>query len=383
LTRIYLIRHAEAEGNIYRRAHGQANGQIIGRALVQIEQLKERFITEEISAVYSSDLQRAVKTADAICEPRGMKPVTDPRLREVMMGVWEDIAWGNLEYYEPEMNRVFSSDPALWRIDGGEEYTLIQKRMTGCISEIGKRHDGESVAVFSHGYAIRTFICAVMGIVSSEIVKVPYCDNTAVALLTYDNGRLSVVYQGDNSHLRSDTSTFANQTWWRAEGEIVRENLRFEPLNEDRDAGLLKLCNIAASENCGSGIYTGAGEAKCTAGKEGVTEKKNIEEREGIIGKEYRGYTAFLTNKPVGLLGMDNKAGWIRYIFVKPEMRKRNFGVQLLGQAVSESRRQRREILRVGVHYGDPSIGFFKKFDFKLEGGDKTFCILAKNVRNW
>jgi len=345
LTRIYLIRHAEAEGNIYRRAHGQANGQIIGRALKQIEQLKERFIAEEISAVYSSDLQRAVTTADAICAPRGIKPVTDRRLREVMMGAWEDIAWGNLEYYEPEMNRLFSIDPARWRVDGGEEYSLVQKRMTGCISEIGKRHDGGSVAVFSHGFAIRTFLCAILGVASHEIVKVPYCDNTAVALLVYDNGRLSVGYQGDNSHLRSDTSTFANQTWWRAEKEIVRENLRFEPLDEDRDAELLKSYDTQ--------------------------------------GKEYRGYTAFLTNEPVGLLCLDETAGWIRYIYVKPEMRKRNFGVQLLGQAVSESRRNRREILRAGLQSGDPSTGFFKKFDFKWEGEDEAYCILAKNVRNW
>jgi len=383
LTRIYLIRHAEAEGNIYRRAHGQANGQIIGRALMQIEQLKERFLTEEISAVYSSDLQRAVTTSDAICAPRGIKPVTDQRLREVMMGVWEDIAWGNLEYYEPEMNRLFSSDPARWQVDRGEEYSLVQKRMTECISEIGKRHDGESVAVFSHGYAIRTFLCAVMGVVSSEIVKVPYCDNTAVALLTYDNGRFSLVYQGDNSHLRSDTSTFANQTWWRADKEVVRENLRFEPLDEHRDAVLLKLCGIAANRNRGSSAFTGGSGDESISGEKAISGKDSVTEKEDLLRKESRGYIAFLTNEPVGVLSLDNNAGWIRYIFVKPEMRKRNFGVQILGQAVTESRHQHRELLRVEVHSGDPAIGFFKKFDFKLEGGNEAYKVLAKNVRNW
>ena len=130
MTRIYLIRHAEAEGNIYRRAHGHCNGLTIGRASAQIEQLKNRFENEKIDAVYSSDLDRTCATAASIYIPHGLPLCKTDRLREVRMGAWEDMAWGDIEYLFPEMNRYFSVDPLNWHVDGAEEFVQIQKRMT-------------------------------------------------------------------------------------------------------------------------------------------------------------------------------------------------------------------------------------------------------------
>ncbi len=57
MTRLYLIRHAEAEGNLYRVAHGHCNGLITNyRGYQQIDALRERFRKVDIDAVYSSDL---------------------------------------------------------------------------------------------------------------------------------------------------------------------------------------------------------------------------------------------------------------------------------------------------------------------------------------
>ena len=92
MTRIFLIRHAEAEGNLYRRAHGHFNGMVTVRGNKQIELLKKRFDGEKVDAVYSSDLDRATKTATAISEPRELQIITSEMLREVKMGVWEDTA---------------------------------------------------------------------------------------------------------------------------------------------------------------------------------------------------------------------------------------------------------------------------------------------------
>ena len=65
MTRIYLIRHAEAEGNLYRRVQGQYNSLVTERGLEQIKALEERFRDVPIDAVYSSDLYRTKKTASA------------------------------------------------------------------------------------------------------------------------------------------------------------------------------------------------------------------------------------------------------------------------------------------------------------------------------
>lgn len=352
MTRIYLIRHAEAEGNIYRRAHGHINGQIIGRGFIQIEQLKERFRQVEVSAVYSSDLYRARLTATAVAGPKGLSIETTDRLREVKMGVWEDESWGNLEYRYPEMSRLFGSDPARWRVDGGEEFAHVQARMMSCIRDIAKRHDGEAVAVFSHGFAIRSFMCGLSGLQSHESYKVPYCDNTAVALLEYENGRLSIKYQGDNSHLDSDTSTFAHQSWWREDKVKVSENLRFEKFDPVRDQMLMDMCSHDT----------------------------------GVEFKADKQYAAFRTNDPAGLIGFDTEgedAGQIKYICMIPELRRMNYGVQLIGQAVSELRKSGVETVRIKIPAGSDEIIFFLRYGFTKTSEFDTDCLLEKNIRNW
>ena len=219
MTRIYLIRHAEAEGNFHRRAHGHHEGRITERGYQQMELLKKRFENEQIDIVYSSDLVRARTTSAALCEPRGLEPQLTERLREVSIGAWEDTAWDELAQLDQEQLQYFSNDPARWSVPGSEDYMQVRQRITDCVKEIGERHDGQTVAVFSHGFAIRAFTCEVLGIPSHETDKIPYCDNTAVALLIYEDGELRFEYRSDNSHLDDESSTFAHQSWWRENAE--------------------------------------------------------------------------------------------------------------------------------------------------------------------
>ena len=81
MTTIYLVRHAEAEGNLYRIAQGHYNGIITPRGYQQLAALKKRFESVQIDAVYSSDLFRARTTARAIYEPKGLAVRLDEQLR--------------------------------------------------------------------------------------------------------------------------------------------------------------------------------------------------------------------------------------------------------------------------------------------------------------
>jgi len=382
LTRLFLIRHAEAEGNIFRRAHGHFDGQIIGRGHKQIELLKERFKHEKIDAAYSSDLSRTCMTASSIYGPHGLHLNTSEQLREVNMGVWEDVAWGDIEHNYPEMNRLFDRDPANWHVAGSEGYHHVQKRMMGFILEIAQHHDGDTIAAFSHGFAIRSFICGILGIQSSEIKKVPYFDNTAVSLIRYDKGEFTIEYQGDNTHLSAEHSTFANQTWWRAKKERIYENLRFLPLNEGRDRLLIEQCNEERGKECNACTEFAALLADGAVGLLGLG---------ADVGASGEGREASGCSNPVRGPGFgvrrlgsgDEDSGWIEYIYVKPELRCRNYGIQLIGQAVSVFRALGREKLRVAISADNPALDFFGKYEFTKVSDEGGMLILEKNIRNW
>ena len=395
-----MIRHAEAEGNIYRRAHGHVNGQIIGRGLKQIEQLKERFLSVDVDAVYSSDLTRAQITASAIAEPRNLPINTTQMLREVKMGVWEDITWGNMEYHEPELGRYFTTDPARWIVEGSETFGQVQERMLECIGAIAERHDGGCIAVFSHGFAIRAFMCALMNVASHESMKVPYCDNTAVALLEYNSGLFNIIYQSDNSHLAKETSTFANQTWWRGEKEQVRENMRIEQFDIQRDKELLELCRLEQNAETNT-----SQNAEAYPDIQGIISDFHFRTLDN--DGPFKAYTAFFTDEPAGLIlyeiregslndfvdqehggsnathGVEGRFGLIKFIYMREKFRRKGFGVQLLGQVVSDFRNMGCETLQIIVPADCGAEGFCLKYGFVKSGEAGSLCVMEKNIKNW
>ena len=93
MTRIYLVRHAQAEGNLYRRAHGSYDSLVTPQVYAQIEALKKRFTDVSVDVVYSSPRYRARTTAAAIYMPKNIPMYVLNELHEVNCGPWEDRTW--------------------------------------------------------------------------------------------------------------------------------------------------------------------------------------------------------------------------------------------------------------------------------------------------
>ena len=114
MTEIYLIRHAEAEGNLYRLWQGRTDEKITPQGRLQIEALAKRFASVHLDAVYSSDLQRAKETANGLLRDHPVPYFADPRLQEFYVGSWENRPFGNTDYEEPELAYLFNADRARW-----------------------------------------------------------------------------------------------------------------------------------------------------------------------------------------------------------------------------------------------------------------------------
>ena len=250
MTTIYMIRHAEAEGNRYRRIHGQYNSVVTARGWKQIAALAKRFSNTHIDAVYSSDLTRTKMTASSIYKTHGLPLNTTTRLHEVCMGVWEDEPWGEAEQKEPEQLYCFNYDPENWTIEGREDIYSLRERIKSVILDIAAKHDGETVAVFTHGCAIRAFLSYVKGDPPKTLKDTPYCDNTAVAMLHVRNEEIEIVYDGDNAHLPKELSTFHKQHWWEDEDAMDRNNLWYQEYDPASDSAFYHDC-LADTDICG------------------------------------------------------------------------------------------------------------------------------------
>ena len=162
-TKIFLVRHAEAEGNLFRVAHGQYDSNLTPRGYRQLHYLRERFRGEKLDAVYGSDLTRTHATASALYVPRGLDFRPEPRLREVRLGDWEELTWAEISRADRRMYEDFNKRPHLWRVEGAETFAQVRDRMVAAVRDIAAAHPGGTVAAASHGAALRTLLGTLEG----------------------------------------------------------------------------------------------------------------------------------------------------------------------------------------------------------------------------
>ena len=208
MTELYLIRHAEAEGNVFRRLHGQYNSRITPNGLKQIAALQERFRDVNIDAVYASDLYRTCRTAQAIYVPKGLELHKEPRLRELNCGIWEDLPFGWLAMFDRERNRTFSFDPQNWSVEEGETFPVYTDRFLEALEEIARRHEGQTVAIFSHGMVMRGIL---QRLFFPEEKDLGHAENTAVTKLLWD-GKATVTWRQRKSVVSGRSLRFMS---WR------------------------------------------------------------------------------------------------------------------------------------------------------------------------
>lgn len=363
MTNIYLIRHGEAEGNIYRRAQGHYQGRVTAKGYRQIDALAERFRGVPLDALYASDLLRTRETAGAITRYHDLPLNLEPRLREINMGSWEDVPWGNLTHDFPQDMLNFNDDPDNWRAQGAETFPQLKARMREAVLDIAARHEGQTVACVSHGMAIRSLLSDVLGVPSAEIYRVPHGDNTAVSLLQVEDGRISVVFYNDNSHLSDELSTFSRQSWWKKPGKIDRNNVRFVPLDPAEQPELYtdfyaKTWRAVHGDLTGfqPRVYLECAKQHFKADPRAVVTI--------LCGDETVGITELDT-----LRGAEEGYGWISLCYVEEKYRRSLLGVQLLGHAVSVYRGLGRRSIRLSVFPGNEgAVAFYRECGFGKVG---------------
>ena len=236
MTTVYLIRHAEAEGNVYRRCHGQYDSLLTPRAYQQLPHLAKRFENVPLDAVYASDLFRARTTAKAVAQPHGLNVEIRPVLREIDMGDWEDIPWA-------ELPRIWPGEYAVWRArpwdavpPHGESVMQAGRRMLDGVRRLVAEREGQQIAVVTHGSAIRGALTIAHGFAPEQMGEIGWGDNTCVAKFEFDGpDQIDVVYENDASHLPQELSTFASIGWTDNKGVPNTPQIWFrraDPLNE-------------------------------------------------------------------------------------------------------------------------------------------------------
>jgi broad specificity phosphatase PhoE len=158
---VLLIRHAHTDA-LGRVLTGRAPGVMLsalGRG--QADRLGRALAPLPLAAIYTSPLERAAATAQAIAQHQSAAITTDTDLLEIDFGEWTGLTFGELDRLADW--HAFNRQRSSAIVPGGEACALVQERIVGAIARLAARHAGQIVAAISHGDVIRSAVLYVAG----------------------------------------------------------------------------------------------------------------------------------------------------------------------------------------------------------------------------
>ncbi len=162
-TRLYLVRHGATPLTTEDRFSGAANVFLSEEGRAQAERLSQRLSDDNISAIYTSPLDRTVETADIIARPHGLTPVQRDGLREISHGQGEGMTRKYVEENFSEEYMSWESDPFTFAPKDGESGISVLARALPVIREIVVTHENKNILVVSHKATIRLILSSLLG----------------------------------------------------------------------------------------------------------------------------------------------------------------------------------------------------------------------------
>ncbi|HSV65593.1 MAG TPA: histidine phosphatase family protein [Mycobacteriales bacterium] len=144
-----LWRHGQTRWNVERRYQGQTDIPLDGTGQAQASRAARLLAAVGPQAIVSSDLSRAVETAQMLSEITGIPVRYDKRLRERSGGVWQGLT-------NDEIRERYPDEWARWSPPDGETEAQLGDRFAEAVADgVGLLPAGGTLVVASHGSAIR------------------------------------------------------------------------------------------------------------------------------------------------------------------------------------------------------------------------------------
>ena len=203
-TYVLLIRHGQSRGNAEGRFGGHTDTPLSARGRRQAEATAKTLASEKFSAIYSSDLKRAVETATPLARLTGAPLETSDAFRERSVGVMEGLTFEEAAAQYPEQYAALLHRDFEHVLLGGESYRQTLDRASKRLDEIIEKHKGGRIAVFTHTGAICILILHLMGALDSPELKPVWIATGNCGISRFDlrdDGFVRVLAINDTRHL--------------------------------------------------------------------------------------------------------------------------------------------------------------------------------------
>ena len=204
ITRFCLVRHGETDWNAARRLQGHTDIALNAKGLAQAKQTASALLKIQLQfdVLYTSDLQRAAKTAQAIEALFNASAIPNAKLRERHLGALQGLTTDEAPKLEPELWQSHISRNLDEELRGGERINQFAHRIEMALESIRKQHLGKTILLVSHGGALDMMyrLASKQCLDSEKAVAVP---NASLNWISHDGLEWRVDSWADTAHLEN------------------------------------------------------------------------------------------------------------------------------------------------------------------------------------
>jgi len=202
ITRFCLVRHGETDWNAARRLQGHTDIDLNARGLAQAKQMAHALkkINLQFNVLYTSDLQRAANTAQAIEALFKTSAISNAALRERHLGALQGLTTDEAPIREPDLWKSHLSRNVTENLVNGESIQQFAERIRTALEKIRTQHSGKTILLVSHGGTLDMMyrIASNQPLDTEKVVTVP---NASLNWISHDGFAWKVDSWADTRHL--------------------------------------------------------------------------------------------------------------------------------------------------------------------------------------
>ncbi|KKS11114.1 MAG: Alpha-ribazole phosphatase [Candidatus Daviesbacteria bacterium GW2011_GWB1_41_5] len=204
MTKIIIVRHCETIFNSSGKIQSYyKDSDFTEKGKKQLAQLVSRLKKEKISAVFCSDLGRALKTAEAIAKAHNLKSIPLKGLRECDIGDWHDLSskeaiakW--TVFYEAEKKKGVKREEI--RPPNGENSFDHQKRVMDIVNKIVEDFPNETVVIVGHSGTNKLIISSLQNKDPDDFYNIEQ-SNAGISIIEINGKTAKIISVNDTSHI--------------------------------------------------------------------------------------------------------------------------------------------------------------------------------------
>ena len=203
-TRVFLIRHGQSQGNAERRFGGHTATPLSELGRAQAEATARALASEKVTAIYSSDLLRAVQTAEPLARKTGLPLEETDAFRERSVGLMEGLTFEEAAAAHPEEYAALLRRDFDRVLAGGESYRQLLDRAAARLDRAIEENRGGAVAVFSHTGTICILALHILGALDAPELKPVWIASSNCGVTRFEirhGGLTRLLNANDTRHL--------------------------------------------------------------------------------------------------------------------------------------------------------------------------------------